>query len=204
MDRKIVDLIPTNIKSENDSLKHSLHQAQQNLSSRTTPPPRKDMNEQPETHNKRRVRRRASEPINVPSPPKSTSLEGGFLYGREMQTWDDSMVTTSYHTKRSVSFSIEMQHSYYSPSRQTLSPITMSPQTGHLRNLPNEELAGRRGSLVPKETLFAEEDSMKRVYMEKDRMGYKETIGFVNEHKDFVQRRPDTPMTTLLMRITEL
>lgn len=79
----------------------------------------------------------------------------------------------------------------------------MSPQTGHLKNLPNEELAGR-GPLVSKEKLFAEEDSMERVYMEKDRMEYKETIGLVNEHGDAVQKRPDTPMTTLLMKITEL
>ena len=46
----------------------------------------------------------------------------------------------------------------------------MSPQTGHLKSLPNDELR-RRGPLVPKEKLFAEEDSTERVYMEKDKMG---------------------------------
>lgn len=212
MNGKNTELMPTNIKSENDALRHSLHRAQQNLSPKESSPSTsstRGVEEQPETYNKRRVRRRTSHhPINVPSPRKSpctlpTSSEEGFLYRSEVQAWDDSMVTTSYHARKSVSLSIEMQHSYYSPLRSTLPSIMMSPQTGHLKSLPNDELR-RRGPLLPKEKLFAEEDSMEREYMERDKRGYEGTTGWVSGREDTVYKRPDTPMTTLLMKMTEL
>jgi hypothetical protein len=211
MNGKKAELMPTSIKSENDSLRHSLHRTRQNLSSRESPPSTsstRGLDEQPEIRNKRRVRRRASEPINVPSPQRSpyttsTSSEEGFLYKGKVQAWDDSMVTTSYHTRKSVSFSIETQHSYYLPLRTTLPATAMSPQTGHLRSLPSDELA-RRGPLLPRERLFAEEGPMERVYMERDKRELEETIKLVNGREDSVHKRPDTPMTTLLMKMTEL
>ena len=203
--------MPTSIKSENDSLRHSLHRTRLNLPPRESPlstSSTRRLDGQPETHNKRRVRRRASEPINIPSPQRSpyttsVSSEEGFLYKSKVQAWDDTMVTTSYHARKSTSFSIEMQHSYYSPLSTRLPATIMSPQTGHLKSLPSDELRGK-GPLVPKEQLFAEEGSMERVYMERDKMGFEERIGLGNGGEDIVYKRPDTPMTTLLMKMTEL
>lgn len=212
MNGKNTELMSTNIKSENDALRHSLHRTQQNLSSKERSPSTSStrrLDGQPEAYSKRRGRRRTSSPIDVPSPRRpshistSSEEEEGFLWGSGLQAWDDSMATTSYRTRKSVSFSIETQHSYYSPLSSTLPAMTMSPQTGHLKSLPSEELR-RRGPLIPKERLFAEEDSMEGVYTEKDRTGHDGTNGRVNGREGTVHKRPDTPMTTLLMKMTEL
>ena len=80
-------MISTSIRSENDSLKYSLLQVRQSVymreSSPSSTPPKHDWNEQTEVHERRRVRRRLSHPISIPSsPPTSTISREEYVSGK--------------------------------------------------------------------------------------------------------------------------